>query len=212
MEIVQILNSSIIYFIGLALTIGLIYSKKYWKTPSGYILIYLGLVLIIEYSGAKFSNNHWMYNIQSFSELLTVSIIFYLSVKGNTSKNIIIALFGICMIILLADLLLITKSFNIYFSYSFGFISLAIPLMCFVYLFELAGTEKILNQNRVLLYWLSIGLMIYHLCNLPNTILINEIFKIGHYDILYTIQSLSSIAMYSFFIIGFIWSYRKCNI
>jgi len=212
MDIVAQLNSSIIYVIGFTFLIGLVFSKKYWNTPPGYILIYLGLLLLVEYYGGIIENNHWMYNIQSFSEFLIVSLIFYYSVHAKTAKSIIIVLSGICSTAILIELLLITKTYNSYLSYAFGLVSFAIPLMCFVYLFELANSEKILNQNRVLLYWMSIGLMVYHLCNLPTTILINDIFNIGHYNVLYSIQSLSSITMYSCFIIGFIWSHRKYNI
>ncbi|MEM9549053.1 MAG: hypothetical protein AAGA77_23905, partial [Bacteroidota bacterium] len=212
MEIVAQLNSSVIYVIGFTVLIGLIFSKKYWGTPPGYILIYLVLLLLVEYYGGIISNNHWMYNIQSFAEFLIVSLIFYYSVQSKTSKNIIIVLAGICFTAIWIELLLITKTYNMYLSYGFGLVSFAIPLMCLVYLFQLANSEKILNQNRVLLYWMSIGLMIYHLCNLPTTVLINDIFNTQEYNVLYSIQSLSSFMMYSCFIIGFIWSQRKYNI
>ena len=211
-KIVDQLNASVIYVIALTLLVGIYNAKKYWKTPSGYILIYLGILLLVEYLGAILKNNHWLYNIQSFSELLTITGIFYFTVKERVSRLIVLSLIGFCLLFMVYELLFIAESFRSYLSYTFGLVSFAIPLMCFVYLFELTKSEKILNQNRVLLYWMCIGLMVYHLCNLPTTILINDLFELDYYAVLYSIQALSSITMYVCFIIGFIWSYRAYNI
>ena len=212
MGIVDQLNSSIFYVIALTFLIGIFNIKKYWNTPSVYLLIYLGIVLLIEFLGSIIENNHWLYNIQSLIEFLTYALIFYSSVKHKKSKVIIIGLTVICILYLGYEICFIKETFNEYLSHAFGLISFAIPLMCFVYLFEMMESEKILNQNKVLLYWICIGLLIYHLCNLPATVLINDLNGLREYYILYTIQALSSIAMYSCFMIGFIWSDRKYNI
>ncbi len=83
--------------------------------------------------------------------------------------------------------------------------------MCFTYLFEMTKTEIIIHQYRVLMYWLSIGLLVYHLCNLPITVLVNNLTEYGDSDILWAIQSSASLLMYFCFIIGFILSKWKYN-
>lgn len=212
-EAIVQLNSKVIYFIGVTLLIGLVYSKKFWDTPSAYILVYLSILLFVEYIGSKIENNHWLYNIQSFMELLIFTLIFYGSLKVKRSKKAVLFLFAFCCFWLLMEMLFVAENgYLTYLSYSFGLISFVIPLMCFLFLFEMTNSEKVLYHNRVLLYWISIGLMVYHLCNLPTTVLINDLFEMGNYELLYGIQVISGMTMYICFSIGFVWSYRKYNI
>ncbi len=212
MGIVELLFRGVFYIEGLALIVGLIFIKKYWKTPSFLIVIYVGLVYGVEFFGLRIENNQWLYNLLGFSELLLVATTFYLTTKEGVSKKIILVLTFICAVFLLCDSLFITQSFYKYLSYAFGFVSLGISTMCLIYLFELTRTEKVLYQGRTLLYWVSIGLLVYHLCNLPITVLSNKLIEIGNSEALLSIQSISCIVMYSCFIIGFIWSKRKYNI
>ena len=196
----------------LAFITGLVFILKIWKTPSFPILIYLGLVLSTEYFGEALADDQWLYNLLGVTELLAVSYMFYNSVKENLSKKIILIVFYCCLLFLFVDFMFITETINKFLSFAYGFMSFGISIMCFLYLYEIAKTEMVLNQNRVLQYWLSIGLLIFHLCNLPITVLINDLFKIGYVRELLGIQTISSIIMYSCFTIGFIWSKRKYNL
>ena len=211
MNIVDQLNSSIIYVIGLAFIVGLICIKKFWRSPIVILIIYLGVLLFIEYYGSIIENNHWLYNIQSSWEYISYVLIFYLSVKQPRSKKIVLGLALAGILFLCVDLIFISGTFRQYLTTAFGFVSVLLPLMCFVYLFEMVDSEKVVNQNRVFMYWMCIGLMVYHLCNLPQTVLINELIDLQGYAIIYTIQALSSIVMYTCFMIGFIWSDPKYN-
>lgn len=210
MEIILFLNQSIVYIIGITFIIGLIFSKKYWNRPSVLILVYLGIVFGIEVICITVLNNQWLYNIQSASEFIIVAIIFYRSVDEVISRKIVLSLFVLGMVCLIANAIFISSIWT-YLTYGFGFASVAISFMCFVYLFEMAKTEEIIYQSRVLLYWLSIGLLVYHLCNLPITVLINNLPKIGNVDVLLTIQSVSGLVMYFCFISGFILSKWTVN-
>ena len=56
-----------------------------------------------------------------------------------------------------------------------------------------------------------LGLLFFHLCNLPVTVVMTDLFEIGNVDNILIVQSIAAIAMYSFFIIGFIWSRKEYN-
>jgi len=212
MDIYSVLLSVATNLEYLAFFIGLISINKIWKTPSFPIIIYLGLLICVEYIGRQMRDDQWIYNLLGIVDLSVISYIIYNSVKEAISKGIIRITFACCILFFLIEMFFITGTIMKFLSYSYGFVSLAISIMCFLYLFELTRTEKIINQYRVFQYWLCIGLLVFHLCNMPITILNNKLEDIGNLDVMLSIPSILSIIMYSCFIIGFIWSKRKYNI
>lgn len=197
----------------ITLITGVIYSKKYWNSPSKYILLYLFVVFILDsLAGLVFkTNNQWLYNLVSFFELSILTFVFYRSTIKTLHKRAIAVLFVLSMSMLLIDGILISQSFLGYLSYGFGLSSISIATMCFIYLNAIARTEKILNVSRILLFWVVVGLLFYHLCVLPITVMVNQLDDIGNPENLLLIQSLSSIVMYVSFIIGFIWTKKEYN-
>lgn len=204
-----IIQNRLLILEGITLLFGLIYSYKFWQTPVRMILVYLAIVFGIEYYTLNYfpNDNQWLFSILSLSELLIFTYIFYNSVEGEKFKKIILASCLSCLFFLVIDGLFITKNFEYYLSLGFGFASLGISVMCFIYILEMTKTEKVLNQYRELLYWIVIGLLLYHLCNLPATLLVNSIDE-GNIDLILNIQSIVGIGMYLCFIFGFIWSRR----
>jgi len=211
MNLHTILHESVLYLEWIAMLFGLIFLKKYWKAPVRLVPLYLICVVTIEYIAFDLSNDQWLYNLLGILELLIFSYVFYSSVKGIGSKKIILAACFCGILFLLVDIFFITKTFFTFLSYAFGIISLALSLMCFVYLFEMTRSEKVLHQNRVLLYWIVIGLLTFHLCNLPVTVLTNQLLEIGNVQNILEIQNVAGIAMYICFIIGFIWTQERYN-
>ncbi len=213
MTIMEILEKSIIPMEFFTLLIGVIFSRKFWNSPSKYILAYLLIVFMLDsLAGIIFkSNNQWLYNLLSFSELSILTFIFYKSIAKLMHKRAIIVLYILCFIALMIEGVFIVHSFMGYLSYGFGLSSISIAVMCFIYLNAIARTEKILNVSRILLFWVVVGLLFYHLCVLPITVMIHQLPDIGNTENLLLIQYLSSIVMYVSFIIGFIWTQKEYN-
>lgn len=212
MDLVDFLFRSVLYLEGFALLIGLIFLYKYWKLPASLIVLYLAIVFGVELINKDGVDNQWMYNLVVGSELIFLTIIFYFSVEDSVLKKIILGLFASCLVFIVCDVLLITQTPYKFLIYAFGFESLCISIMCIVYLFEMTRTEKVLYQNRDLLYWICVGLLLFHMCNLPITVLSNNLFEFGDTFTLLSIQSIASLAMYCCFIIGFIMSKWKYHI
>jgi len=211
MDIGFILYRTVFVLEGLALLCSLIYLKKYIKTPAKLIPVYLSFVFCIEVVALGLAFDQWMYNLLGLIELVIFAYIFYFTTKRGNSKKIILISFLISVILILVDALIITETFYTFLSNAFGFVSLGISIMCFVFLLELAKSDKVIYQNRILLYWVVLGLLIFHLCNLPVTVLTNDLFEIGNVENILIIQSIAVIAMYSCYIIGFIWGQKEYN-
>ena len=213
MTIMEILEKSIIPMEFLTLLIGVINSRKFWNSPSKYILAYLFIVFMLDsLAGLVFSsNNQWLYNLLSFFELSILTFIFYRSIAKLLHKRAILVLYILCLLMLIIEGIFITQSFMGYLSYGFGLSSISIAVMCFIYLNAIARTEKILNVSRILLFWVVVGLLFYHLCVLPITVMIHQLPDIGNTGNLLLIQYLSSIVMYISFITGFIWTQKEYN-
>ena len=196
---------------GFALLAGLYFLVGNWKSTLSLLVLYLAIVFTVEYINIDGANNQWMYNLVGVCELLFLTVIFYYAIEDSANKKVILGICLSCLIFLLGDLLFITGTHEKFLTYAFGFESLCISIMCSIYLFEMAKTEKVLNQNRNVLYWVCIGLLIFHLCNLPITVLSNTLLEYGDPVTLLSVQSISSLAMYCCFIIGFIMDKWKYN-
>ena len=155
--------------------------------------------------------DQWLYNLSSIAELLIFSYIFYFTVKDKGMKRIILIIFIISVLALLIDFILVKGTITIWWSYGFGFVGLGLSAMGIVFLIEMARSERVINQTRILLYWVVLGLLFFNLCNLPVTVLTNDLLDIGNVNNILVIQSIAGIAMYFCYVIGFIWSRKDYN-
>ena len=211
MNLVDFLFRSVLYMEGFALLAGLYFLIRNYRSTLSLLVLYLAIVFTVEYINIDGDDNQWMYNLVGICELLFLTIIFYKAIEDSANRKIILGLCLSCLIFIVIDALFITGTFSKFLTYAFGFESLCISIICSIYLFEMAKTEKVLDQNRDLLYWVCIGLLIFHLCNLPITVLSNTLLEYGDPKTLLSVQSISSLAMYCCFIIGFIMGKWKYN-
>lgn len=212
MILIEILANAVIPLEIAALLVGILSMNKYRSTPTKYFLFYLLLVVGIELTAGYVAYNQWLYNILGLSEILILVLVFYNSLLSNKFKRIIVALLIVVLLAAILEIIFVSDSIADYLNFSMGLSSISIAVMCFIYLNDVARTEKILNLSRILLFWIVVGLLVYHLCVLPFTVMVHQLPEIGNTQNLITIQYLASIVMYSCFIIGFIWTQKKYNI
>ncbi len=208
-DISKILQYGVHFFEAVAFIYSLVYLKKYINTPAKVLPVYLGLVLLVESMGATMGYDQWMYNLLGIVEALVLAYVFYFSVEKKNSRYVILLALSVGILTILLDLTIYTGTIFYFLSMAFGFVSLGITVMCLVYILELVQTEKVIYPKKILLYWVVIGLLFFHVCNLPVTVLMNSSIKIGSNDALLFIQSIAAIAMYIFYTIGFIWSQKE---
>ncbi|MFD2188755.1 hypothetical protein [Aquimarina celericrescens] len=77
------------------------------------------------------------------------------------------------------------------------------------YFVEILGTEKVLHTKKNLLFWISVGLLLFYAGSIPFRIALNYYAKAGGFNFLFAINYLLIIILNLCFIIGFIWSNKK---
>lgn len=192
--------------------IGSIYYYKYKNTFLKYFLIFLWYIAINDIIGYILNNNSfevaWLYNIYYLIVFNYLIFLFrnYLSNKRH-KKWIII------LIILYNLSVLINSFFENYFDefsimpYIIGASFVIISII--LYYVDILNSEKVLYVNKNLLFWISIGVLIYYSGNIPFRIVRNYGGELVDASIQFLVLCILTIVMNLCFIISFIWSNKK---
>ena len=211
----------------LSAVVGTIYFYKYKNTCLKYFLILLWYTTITEFSGWYVSANRvesllffdqngmlytlWMYNLL---RIFTFSTIFYIYIKSINTKRYkqVIKIFLIIYLILVV----INWSFIQSFVFEMSEIpkvigSLFVTITVIFYFIELLKSAKIITFHRVLLFWISVGLLLFYAGNIPFALQWNRYMLTLFPDIheLYLINTILALTMYLTFTFGFIWSKKE---
>lgn len=206
----------------LASIVGTIYFYKYRHTVLKYFLILLWYITLTEFSGWYISANRiesllffdqngtlynlWMYNLL---RIFTFSTIFYIYMKSINTKKYkqLIKIFLITYLILVV----INWSFIQSFIFEMSEIpkiigSLFVTITVIFYFIELLKSEKIITFHRVLLFWISTGILLYYSGSIPFALKWNGYMLIPGIHKIFLINTILALTMYLTFTFGFIWS------
>ena len=145
---------------------------KYKSSAVKFILPYLWYTFLNEkiaryyYDHINHTNNNIFYNIY---DVITAAFIYYVyskSIKKSTHKKGIQFLFFTYLISVIIN--------SFYFSFinitleipSFFSVVLIVSCVC-LYLFEILNSDKIIIINKLIMFWLSMGLLLYYLPIIP---------------------------------------------
>jgi len=207
----------------LAAIVGTIYFYKYKHTHLKYFLYILWYIVLTEFTGwyaAEYSflvffdeegrlYNLWMYNLM-YTIFFPVVLTIYLKSINNSVYKKWIKLF-IFFYILIS---ILNWSFIQSFKYEWSELpdvagSLFLAISVIFYFIELLRSDKVIIYHRKLLFWISIGLLIFHVGTIPFNI------EITHYALqksihnLFLILWILALIMYLIFTFGFIWSKKE---
>ncbi|SEL22222.1 hypothetical protein SAMN04487910_2066 [Aquimarina amphilecti] len=148
---------------------------------------------------------HNIYNLVNFTYLLLLYRHHFKNKKNKKAAVIFIVLYILTFII--------NGFFENYliehqrFPYIIAAIFLVITIL--LYFFEILNSEQVLHAKKNLLIWISFGLLIYFVGNLPFRILRNYYLELTDATIHFLVIFTLTVIMHFCFIIGFIWSNRK---
>ncbi len=100
---------------------------------------------------------------------------------------------------------LLTFFNNKYFYYTIIIGSFNVAILVFLYLRELLLSNEILNYKKLLPFWVSIGLLVFHLPSIPFFSFIDYMTDRDLFPILYSLIVLMNI----FIAFGLVWTNRK---
>jgi hypothetical protein len=203
-----------------------IYFYKYRNTSLKYFLYILWYITITEFLGSYASENnvlvfydengidynHWLYNLLYFIFFNVVLVMYMRSIKNSDQKNIIKYFILSYIIVSLVNWVFI-QSFLFEMSelpYITGSIFLIISII--FYFIQLLKSEdtKIFHKN--LLFWISIGLLLFHSGTIPLSLEYNGYALIPGIHKLFLIIYILSPLMYLIFTFGLIWSDKEKDI
>jgi len=207
----------------LSAIIGTVYFYKYKHTHLKYFLFLLWYITLTEFTGwyASHNNvlvffdengidyNHWLYNLLYFIFFNVVLCIYLKTIKKNNHK-LWVKFFIIGYIITSIINWIFIQ--NIIFEmselpYVIGSIFLIISIV--FYFLQLLRSEEIKTFHKELLFWISIGLLIFHSGTIPFSLKYNDYALIPGIHELYLIIYILALTMYLIFTFGFIWSNKE---
>ena len=219
------LSHSVLFFELLASIVGTIYFYKYKHTYLKYFLLLLWYITLTEFTALYASENlvlgffnengrhynHWFYNLLS---IVTFPVLFYIYLKTVENKK-----YKLWIKIFILSFLTITL-FNWLFIQDFRFEMSEIPdvigsvfliISILFYFIELLKSEKILLFHKTLLFWISVGLLLFYTGTIPFSLKVNGYALIPGIHNLFLIIYVLAILMYSIFTFGFIWSKKESH-
>ncbi len=215
MEVLNFALDSLVFLEIVCAITATICLRKYKHSATKWIVVYLWTVCIIELlptiSPDLKVENVFLYNMLGIVEFSTLSYIFYKEINTAFFKKVVFTSIMIFALILSYNIWATHFQKNVFYNIAFGCSSLLISLYCCFYFYYVARTEKILHLYRTLLTWICIGLLVYHLCNLPITVLNNLLDVIDQDVSVLIILAICGSIMYICFIIGFLWSKKRYN-
>ena len=202
---------------------GSVYFFKYKNTQIKYFLYLLWYITLTEFTGWYASENdilvffdqngidynHWLFNLLYFIFFVVVLKMYSRSIKNSRHKKWINN-----FIILYIIISIINWSFIQSFIFEMSelpFVAGSVFLIISIvfYLIELLQSEKVIVFHRILLFWISIGLLFFHSGTIPFSLKYNEYSLFPDFDKLFLIIYVLSFFMYTIFIFGFIWSNKE---
>ncbi|WP_146052846.1 hypothetical protein [Aquimarina sp. I32.4] len=190
-----------------------IYYNKYRNTHIlKYIIFLIWYVALNEIIGLYIRSKNWdtalpmnIYNVVNFTFIL---ILYRSYLNEKKSKKIALVF---CIIYLIA--FIINGFYENYYikfqSIPYIIAAFAVIITISLYFREILNSEEVLNAKRNLLFWISVGLLIYFVGNIPFRILRNYYIELTDATIYFLVNFTLTVILNICFIIGFIWSKKK---
>ena len=209
----------------IAAIFGTIYFSKYKNTALKfflYLLWYITLTEFLSWYSMKYGINEllfinekgvrynwWMYNLLRFITFNCLFFIYYRYLKTKIYKR---------WIRIFMFIYIITSVINWSFLQSFIWNNSEIPriigsifliITILFYFIELLKSEKIIVFHRLLLFWISVGLLLFYSGTIPFYLKLSGYALIPGIHELFLIVYILAIIMYLTFTFGFIWSKKE---
>lgn len=220
---ISTIKNAIVFTELLAAVAATITYSKYRKTPAKHFLWLLWYIVItetvahfalkynflihIDDEGVKY--NLWLTNLLYLIFFPTCFYIYHQMVESVRYKWCIKLFAILYLLISLVNWIFIQDFIMSWSELPFITGSMMLVVTIIFYFIELLRSEKIIVFHRTLLFWISVGLLLFHTGTLPFSAQINGYALIPGIHKLFLIIYILAITMYVLFTIGFIWSKKE---
>jgi len=220
MEInLEIIDKVVTYSEILAAVTAGIFFYKYKNSPLKYLLVILWLIvfteifsnIIAEKNFLFYQNkyNFWLYNIMYPLWKIMFLTIYCKILSTDVFKKWIKQFIVIYCIALVINWVFLENFLTDLESYSRILGSLLITVSSIFYLIELMRSDKIIIFHKELMFWVSIGLMIFYSSSIPFIIMRSFYSDLAYIHNIFIINYVLATIMYLLFTFGFIWSKKE---
>lgn len=187
---------------------------KYKDTYLKYFLFLLWYIVLNDLAAKLYSINISIYNVFFYNIFQIVSFTFYLLlfknvVKSLKNKKIISILLTFYYTSYLINLLFIDDFFKDYFSNTYVIGAALIITSILIFLYEILKSDIILHINKMMVFWISIGLLLMYLPNIPFNVIRNYYQDSATIPYIYAVNFLLVFVFNIIIISGFIWSSKE---
>ena len=187
---------------------------KYKDTYLKYFLFLLWYIVLNDLAAKLYSINISIYNVFFYNIFQIVSFTFYLLlfknvVKSLKNKKIISILLAFYYTSYLINLLFIDDFFKDYFSNTYVIGAALIITSILIFLYEILKSDIILHINKMMVFWISIGLLLMYLPNIPFNVIRNYYQDSATIPYIYAVNFLLVFVFNIIIISGFIWSSKE---
>lgn len=206
------LKHSIKYIELITAVVGSIYFYKYKHTYLKYFLALLWFVVFVEFFGKYyyqlFNSNYIIYNIYHAINFTALLMLYRTFIQNKRHKKWISFFPSIYLVSFFANLLL-QNYFNQIQTFPFIIGALLVIFSILLYFLEILSTDKVLYVSKNLLFWISIGLLIYFVGKIPTRLITNYWNEVSYYESIFIVEYILTIFMNVCFIIGFICTKKR---
>lgn len=200
----------------MACVTGFIYWKKIRDTYWRWFPIYLLVIVCVEIMGALTEGDFNM-NLYSYFGI-PIQFLFFFWLFNRYFKPLppvvwtIIAT-TVYIIALLTELVFLRNETLFFSSLSYTVGNVMLAILVLIFFSRFISSEKILGFKSDMMFWVSLGLLIFYLGSLPfyglyNTIRDDKKYP-GLLNTYWSVQMIFNYLMYTFFTIAFIWGKPK---
>jgi len=190
------------------------YYYKYKRVPVlKFFTILLWYIFLNELLGLYIrtfitDHNAIIYNIYFGINFIYFFILFRKYLSKSKFKSIVLTFLVIYIIAYILEG--IFKNYLIEFQ-TFAYILAALMLIVTIifYFIEILNSDKVLVIKKNLLFWISVGLLLYYVGYIPYRIIRNFYTELEKSSVIIAVNVTLTIIMNTCFIIGFIWSDKK---
>lgn len=156
--------------------------------------------------GTPFEKNNWLYNSYNIIKFAVFYIFFTAQLQNKKSKAFFKWIMVFFVISAILNLFLTDVFFYRSSNYTYIMGSLILMFLIFVYYFELLKSDRILDFYKSLPFYISVGLLLWHVTITPLFIY-NKYFTIASPEFIRlhsTILKISNVFLYGVYIFAFI--------
>lgn len=203
------IRSSIKYIELLAAIIGTIYLYKYKFEFLKYFLVILWYTAINEFLGLLmgkmgFSTNYIIYNIFHFINFSFLFLLFYKCLKVESYRKWTKLFLAVYVTSFFVNMFFENYLYEIQ-TVPYLIASVLLIVSIVFYFSEILNTNEVLFIKTNIMFWISVGYLLYLAGNIPIRVVRNYLFEMVDLKPVLEISSILSIVMNFCFILGFIW-------